>query len=304
MPIPDFQSIMLPLLEVISDGKEYTIAGSRDVLAGRFHLTDEEVNQKLPSGVANTFYNRLAWAKIYLERSGLLLKVRRGVFKISEQGKTVLLSPPKKINIAYLEQFEAFKGFRDKASDEPDANLKLSESQEPKATPEEALDLAYKNLRDDLASQLLNQIKGSHPSFFEKLVVDLMLKMGYGGPGDNAGTVTSYGGDNGIDGIINEDMLGLDVIYLQAKRWGNTVGRPEIQKFVGALVGKRARKGVFLTTSSFSSEAIEYAASIDAKIVLIDGIKLSQLLIDFDVGVSSSQTYTIKRIDHDYFEGE
>ena len=304
MPIPDFQSIMLPLLELISDGKEYTIAGTRDLLAEKFHLTDEEVNQKLPSGVANTFYNRLAWAKIYLERAGLITKIRRGVFKISEPGKAVLLSPPKKINIAYLEQFEAFKGFRDKPSGEPDANLKLSEFQEPKATPEEALDLAYKNLRDDLASQLLNQIKASHPSFFEKLVVDLMLKMGYGGPGDNAGTVTSNGGDNGIDGIINEDMLGLDVIYLQAKRWENTVGRPDIQKFVGALVGKRARKGVFLTTSSFSSEAIEYAASIDAKIVLIDGFKLSQLLIDFDVGVSSSQTYTIKRIDHDYFEGE
>ena len=166
------------------------------------------------------------------------------------------------------------------------------------------MDLAYKELRDDLATQLLAQIKSSHPSFFEKLVVDLMLKMGYGGPGDDAGTVTSYGHDAGIDGVINEDTLGLDVIYLQAKRWDNTVGRPEIQKFVGALHGKRAKKGVFLTTSSFSADAIEYARAIDSKVVLIDGLKLSQLLIDFDVGVSTAQTYTIKRIDTDYFEAE
>lgn len=304
MPIPDFQSLMLPLLEHVADGDEYTIAGSRDVLADRYNMSEEERNQRLPSGAANTFYNRLAWAKTYLERAGLLIKVKRGVFKISTTGIKLLRNPPPRIDINYLQRFEAFNEFRKKTTDINTDSIESAVPKENEATPEEALDLAYKELRDDLATQLLSQIKSSHPSFFEKLVVDLMLKMGYGGPGDDAGTVTSYGHDGGIDGVINEDTLGLDVIYLQAKRWDNTVGRPEIQKFVGALHGKRAKKGVFLTTSSFSADAIEYARTIDSKVVLIDGLKLSQLMIDYDVGVSTAQTYTIKRIDTDYFETE
>lgn len=304
MAIPDFQTLMLPLLEFVADGSEFTIAGCRDVLADRYNMTEEERNQRLPSGAANTFYNRLAWAKTYLERAGLLVKVKRGVFKISESGSELLKNPPPKIDTLYLQRFAAFNEFRSKGTETSIDSDAVSLPKEVRATPEEALDIAYKNLRDDLAGQLLAQIKASHPSFFEKLVVDLMLKMGYGGPADNAGTVTSYGHDNGIDGVINEDTLGLDVIYLQAKRWENTVGRPEIQKFVGALHGKRAKKGVFLTTSSFSNEAIEYARAIDPKVVLIDGTKLSQLMIDFDVGVSTTQTYTLKRIDTDYFETE
>ena len=267
-------------------------------------LLKDEKNQKLPSGVANAFYNRLAWAKIYLERAGLISKVRHGVFKISPSGQSVLSKSPGKINISYLEQFPEFAAFKNKTASTETSDPTPSNDQDASVTPEEALDLAYKKLRDDLANQLLSQIKSSHPSFFEKLVVDLMLKMGFGGPNENAGIVTPYGGDEGIDGIINQDQLGLDVIYLQAKRWENTVGRPEIQKFVGALFGKKAKKGVFLTTSSFSAEARDYASSIDAKIVLIDGAKLAQLMIDFGVGVSSSQTYIIKRIDHDYFESE
>ena len=203
MSIPDFQSLMLPLLKHIADGGEYTIAGMRDVLAGQLGLTEEELNEKLPSGVANTFYNRLAWAKIYLERAGLITKVRRGVLKISPSGHSVLTSPPEKINISYLEQFPEFKGFRDKATATQISDPQSEDVQNVRATPEEALDLAYKSLRDDLANQLLNQIKSSHPSFFEKLVVDLMLKMGFGGPNENAGIVTPYGGDGGIDGIIN-----------------------------------------------------------------------------------------------------
>lgn len=304
LSIPDFQTLMLPLLELVSDGNEYTIAGCRDVLADRFSMTEEERNQRLPSGAANTFYNRLAWAKTYLERAGLLVKVKRGVFTISETGAKVLKNSPAKIDTSYLQRFTAFNEFRSKSTESSIEDNSISLPKEVRATPEEALDIAYKNLRDDLAGQLLAQIKASHPSFFEKLVVDLMLKMGYGGPDDNAGTVTSYGHDNGIDGVINEDTLGLDVIYLQAKRWENTVGRPEIQKFVGALHGKRAKKGVFLTTSSFSNEAIEYAKAIDPKVVLIDGARLSQLMIDFDVGVSTAQIYTLKRIDSDYFDTE
>jgi restriction system protein len=304
LPIPDFQSLMLPLLEHVADGAEYTIAGSRDKLADRYNMTEEELSQRLPSGAANTFYNRLAWAKTYLERAGLLIKIKRGVFKISETGIDLLRNPPERIDINYLQRFDAFNEFRKKPADINTDNVEPPVPTKNEATPEEALDLAYKDLRDDLATQLLAQIKSSHPSFFEKIVVDLMLKMGYGGPGDDAGTVTSYGHDSGIDGMINEDTLGLDVIYLQAKRWDNTVGRPEIQKFVGALHGKRAKKGVFLTTSNFSADAIEYAKAIDSKVVLIDGLKLSQLLIDYDVGVSTAQTYTIKRIDTDYFDTE
>lgn len=295
---------MLPLLEHVADGAEYTIAGSRDVLADRYSMTEEERSQRLPSGAANTFYNRLAWAKTYLERAGLLVKVKRGVFKISQSGTELLRNSPERIDINYLQRFDEFNEFRNKVTDIKAEACEPSVSKDGNATPEEALDLAYRDLRDDLATQLLAQIKASHPSFFEKLVVDLMLKMGYGGPTEDAGTVTAYGHDNGIDGIINEDTLGLDVIYLQAKRWENTVGRPEIQKFVGALHGRRAKKGVFLTTSNFSADAIEYARAIDPKVVLIDGTKLSQLLIDFDVGVSAVQTYTIKRIDTDYFETE
>jgi restriction system protein len=304
LPIPDFQSLMLPLLEHVADGSEYTIAGSRDILADRYNMTDEERSQRLPSGAANMFYNRLAWAKTYLERAGLLIKIKRGVFKISDTGLELVQNPPDRIDISYLQRFDAFNEFRKKSSGNASENIEPSIPQENEATPEESLDLAYKDLRDDLATQLLSQIKSSHPSFFEKLVVDLMLKMGYGGPGDDAGTVTPYGHDGGIDGLINEDALGLDVIYLQAKRWDNTVGRPEIQKFVGALHGKRAKKGVFLTTSNFSADAIEYVRAIDSKVVLIDGLKLSQLLIDYNVGVSTAQTYTIKRIDTDYFEME
>jgi restriction system protein len=295
---------MLPLLEHIADGGEHTIAASRDVLADRYNMTEEERNQRLPSGTANTFYNRLAWAKTYLERAGLIIKIKRGVFKISNTGIDLLKNPPERIDINYLRRFEAFEEFRKQTVETNDDITEKPLSSESGITPEEALDLAYKDLRDDLATQLLAQIKSSHPSFFEKLVVDLMLKMGYGGPGDDAGTVTSYGQDGGIDGVINEDTLGLDVIYLQAKRWESTVGRPEIQKFVGALQGKRAKKGVFLTTSNFSADAIEYAKAIDSKVVLIDGLKLSELLMDYGVGVSTSQTYTIKRIDTDYFESD
>ncbi len=293
---------MLPLLEHVADGGEYTLAGSRDVLVHRLKLTPEERDQRLPSGAVNTFYNRLAWAKTYLERAGLLLKVKRGVFKISSSGIAVLRDPPERIDINYLQRFESFNTFRQRTADSDVEAAVLVTSTASDATPEEALELAYKELRDNLASQLLVQIKASHPSFFEKLVVDLMLKMGYGGPGDDAGTVTSYGRDGGIDGMINEDRLGLGVIYLQAKRWEETVGRPEIQKFVGALHGHRAKKGVFLTTSQFSMDALEYAKAIDPKVVLIDGAKLTQLMIDYDVGVSTAQVYQIKRVDSDYFE--
>lgn len=303
MPVPDFQTLMLPLLSHVADGHEHTIAASRDILADQFNLTEEERKQRLPSGAANNFYNRLAWAKTYLERAGLITKIKRGVFTISPRGREVLAAPPERITIAFLQQFPEFEEFRKKGTTNEDSTNTPSTPVHAE-TPEEELENAYQKLRSELAAELLLQVRNAHPSFFEQLVVDLMLKMGYGGPGDDAGNVTSYGSDGGIDGIINEDSLGLDVVYLQAKRWENTVGRPEIQKFVGALHGKRAKKGVFLTTSNFSNEAIEYVKTIDPRVVLIDGKKLAQLMIDFDVGVSTAHTYNIKKVDSDYFDAE
>lgn len=293
--IPDFQSMMLPLLRLAGDGQEHSVAAVRVPLAEDFGLTEQECKELLPSGQQSRFNNRVAWAKVYLERAGLLTKTRRGHFRISPRGLEILQQPPQSINIAYLKQFPEFDEFRSKSASPQDP------TPAEEATPEETLQVAYQRIRDSLAAELLDQVKAATPEFFERLVLDLMLKMGYGGSREEAGALTEPGADAGIDGIINEDQLGLDVIYLQAKRWENTVGRPEIQKFVGALHGKRAKKGVFLTTSTFSPDALDYASTIDPKVVLIDGTRLAQLMIDFNVGVSLNQLYEIKRIDSDYF---
>ncbi|MCY2990770.1 MAG: restriction endonuclease [Planctomycetota bacterium] len=288
MAIPDFQSMMLPLLRFAAAGGEHSVAESRSPLGDQFGLTDDERAELLPSGQQSRFNNRLAWAAVYLERAGLFAKTRRGHFKITPRGTEVLADPPERIDISFLKRFAEFVDFRTKPP-----------GVEP--TPEETLQAAYQTIRDTLAAEILAIVKASSPSFFERLVLDLMLKMGYGGSREKAGSLTNDGADAGIDGIINEDQLGLDVIYLQAKRWENTVGRPEIHRFVGALHGQRAKKGVFLTTSTFSHDAIEYVASIDPKVVLIDGLNLAQLMIDFNVGVRRSQLFEIKKIDSDYF---
>lgn len=300
MAIPDFQAIMLPLLDFAADGSEHSMLDARTALAGMFGLTEAERQELLPSGQQTCFSNRVAWAKIYLERAGLLDKTRRGHFIISARGRQVLNDPPEEINIRYLQQFPGFKEFRQRAAD---ASSEPVEDPSQTETPEEALEQAYRQIREDLAAELLEQVTTVSPRFFERLVLDVMLKMGYGGfSGD--GTVSPPGADGGIDGVIQEDRLGLDFIYLQAKRWGSPVGRPEIQKFVGALHGQRARKGVFITTSAFTQEALTYAAGIDSKVVLIDGLRLAQLMIDYNVGVSPASTYEIKRIDSDYFAEE
>ncbi|MGI6416026.1 MAG: restriction endonuclease [Thermoguttaceae bacterium] len=295
MAIPDFQSMMLPLLRFAADGAEHSVAESRSPLGDQFGLTDDERAELLPSGQQSRFNNRVAWAKVYLERAGLVAKTRRGHFKITPRGTEVLADPPERIDISFLKRFPEFDDFRAKPTEPPGVETVDDE------TPEETLQAAYQTIRDTLASEILAMVKASPPCFFERLVLDLMLKMGYGGSREKAGSLTNEGADAGIDGIINEDQLGLDVIYLQAKRWENTVGRPEIHRFVGALHGRRAKKGVFLTTSTFSHDAIEYVASIDPKVVLIDGLNLAQLMIDFNVGVSRSQLFEIKKIDSDYF---
>lgn len=304
MSIPDFQTIMLPLLEFSADDREHSKAEAVEHLAAKFGLTEEERKTLLPSGRQRVFDNRVGWARTYMVKAGLLESMRRGFWRITAQGQQVLTHRPPRIDIKYLGQFAKFREFRDKRREsrhQAEESPAAEQGFDAGATPEEALEAAYQRLRQDLADELLEMVRKCSPSFFERLVVDLLVKMGYGGTRQDAGQAIGRSGDEGIDGIIKEDRLGLDAIYLQAKRWDGVVGRPEVQKFAGALQGHRARKGVFITTSSFSKEAEDYVARIDSRIILIDGQQLVRLMIDHDVGVSTAASYEIKRIDQDYF---
>jgi len=302
MAIPDFQTMMLPLMRHCADGQEHSITDTVNALGDHFRLTDEERKALLPSGVQQVLRNRVAWAKSHLKMAGLLANPRRGIYQITPRGQEVLAKSPKAINLRFLLQFPEYVAFRAKHRerseevDEPETNHG--------ATPEEALETAYAKIRDDLAADILQRLKTCSPTFFERLVVEVIVKMGYGGSRQDAGKAIGRSGDGGIDGMIKEDKLGLDAIYIQAKRWENTVGRPEIQKFVGALTGQRARKGLFITTSDFSVAAHDYVSRIETKVVLIDGETLAQLMIDHNVGVSTITTYELKKIDTDYFTEE
>lgn len=299
MPIPDYQTTMLPFLRLVSDGSEHSLRDTIEALAGEFKLTDEERRELLPSGQQEVFVNRVGWARTYLKKAGLLQSTRRGFFQITDRGLKLLSQKMERIDGKVLDQFPEFRAFKELRK-QPVVNGE-NEELEQNRTPEEVLERAYQNLRSDLAADLLAQIKQSPPAFFERLVVELLVKMGYGGSRKDAGRAIGKRGDEGIDGIIKEDRLGLDIIYIQAKRWDGTVGRPEIQKFAGALQGQRARKGIFITTSEFSRDAHDYATRIDSKIVLIDGEQLAQMLIDHNIGVAPVASYEIKRVDLDYF---
>lgn len=301
MAIPDYQTCMLPLLRHLADGVEHTLREAEESLAQHFNLTPGERAELLPSGQQGIFKNRVGWARTYLKKAGLLESPKRGVFKITERGLTTLASNPPKVDVKYLEQFPEFMAFREISRPENGSAASV-EVPQTKTTPEEAIELAYQGLREELAAELLSRILACSPTFFEQLVVELLVKMGYGGSRRDAGERIGQTGDGGIDGIIKEDRLGLDTIFIQAKRWQGSVGRPEIQKFVGALQGQRAKKGVFITTSSYTTEAADYATRIDTKVVLIDGKQLASLMIDFEVGVAPAATYVVKRIDSDYFE--
>lgn len=293
---------MLPLLRHASDGEEHQLKDAVQKLARDFNLSEAEVNEFLPSGQQPVFINRIGWARTYLKKAGLLSSPRRGYFKITSRGRTVLQESPSEINVKYLERFPEFVEFRTARKDATDESGGQGEIEANSAqTPHEALETAYERLRLELAAEILQTLKASDPALFENIVVELLVKMGYGGSRKDAGKAIGRSGDEGIDGIIKEDHLGLDNIYVQAKRWDATVGRPEIQKFAGALQGQRARKGIFITTSDFSREAQEYVSRIDSKIVLIDGKTLSHLMIDFGVGVTPVATYELKKIDSDYF---
>jgi restriction system protein len=302
MAVPDFQAIMLPLLELTGDKQEHSLRQTIETLADGFKLTDQERRELLPSGRQATFDNRVGWARTYMKKAGLLESTRRGYFRITQRGLEVLDQNPPEINIAFLRQFPEFVEFQTARRGEPtpSGGQAPAESQ----TPEEEIEAAYQNLTETLASELLQTIKSQSPAFFERIVIDLLVKMGYGGTRKDAGQAVGRTGDGGIDGIIKEDRLGLDIVYIQAKRWDSTVSRPEIQKFAGALQGQRARKGIFITTSDFSRAAQDYVSRIDNTIILIDGDTLAQLMIDYNIGVAPVASYELKRIDLDYFAEE
>lgn len=299
MAIPDFQTLTLPVLRYFGDEKAHSKDEVLSVLGKEFGLSDEELGELLPSGRQSRFDNRVAWAKSYLKQAGLLDNVARGMHRITPRGMKVLSDPPARIDLKFLERFDEYKAFKNRSGKKSYVNTDVTAIQE--STPEELLETGYKELRANLAGELLLRVKAGSPAFFERLVVELLVRMGYGGTREDAGEVLGKSGDGDIDGIINEDRLGLDVIYLQAKRWEGDVGRPEIQKFVGALAGHKANKGVFLTTSGYSKEARVYAGQINAKLVLIDGPMLAELMIDYGLGVATVTSYEIKRVDSDYF---
>jgi restriction system protein len=304
MSIPDFQTIMLPLLQFISDRQEHSLRESIEFLAVHFKLTEEERKERLPSGQQAVFDNRVGWARTYLMKAGLLEAPRRGYFKITDRGLKVLEKKPQFINVPFLKQFPEFLEFHSsKQSSDTTIGTDVTVSSDSR-TPAEVLEYSYETIRKELASEILSRLKTGSPQFFEKVVVELLVKMGYGGSRTDAGQAVGKSGDGGIDGIIKEDRLGLDVIYIQAKRWDGAVGRPEIQKFVGALQGQKAKKGVFITTSTFTKEARDYVTVIDNKVVLIDGEQLAQLMIDYNLGVFTAAVYEVKKIDSDYFSEE
>ena len=302
--IPDYQTLMLPVLKSVADGKEHKFREIADSIAKNFGLTEEELGCRLPSGNQSIFDNRVGWAKTYLKKACLIEYKGKGVLKITERGKQVLKDSPKKIDNKFLKQYDEFNEFQNKVN--PKEEKQETETDYKNQTPEELIETAFHDFQKSLAEELLDKIRNVSPSFFEKLVVALLVKMGYGGSIKDAGQAIGRTGDEGIDGIIKEDKLGLDVIYIQAKRWkeNNVIGRPEIQKFVGALAGQGAKKGVFITASSFTKEALDYKPMNDTKVILIDGMKLANLMIEYNLGVAQLHCYELKKLDNDYFDEE
>lgn len=298
MAVPDFQSFFKPLLDVAADGKEHSMKEARELVSKAMSLSDQDMNEMLPSGNQKIFDNRIAWAKSYFVQAKVLEAPQRGYFRITQRGLDLHKQGLQRIDVKILNLFSEFVEFHKQRSPKPPDIPPGAE------TPEESLLKAYEDIRHNLISEILERIKNNSPRFFENLVIDLMVTMGYGGSRADAGKAVGSSGDEGIDGIIKEDRLGLDVVYIQAKRWEGTVGRPEIQKFVGALHGKRAKKGVFITTGKFSDDAVRYVETIDPKVILIDGRTLAELMIDYGLGTTTTATYNVRRIDSDYFVEE
>lgn len=311
MTIPDFQSVMRPLLAILADGEEKTVQTIRDTLARQFELTEEELEERLPSGRDRIYRNRVGWALTHLKGASVIESPRRGVYRITNRGRRVLADTPEteRVDLRTLSAFEEYRQFR---SQNGSADATTSATSGPgtatgepdtvsAGTPTERIEAAWGELRAALAADLLDRVREQPPEFFEQVVLDVLQAMGYGGSRGDSAERLGRSGDGGVDGVIREDKLGLDLIYVQAKRWADTVGRPHIQQFVGALDGQRASKGVFITTSTFSRDAFEYADAVNPRVILIDGKQLAELMIDHDVGVSVEMTYRIRRVDLDYF---
>jgi restriction system protein len=309
MSIPSHEEAMLPVLQTLANGEEQHRRALAESMANHFSLTADERAQMLSSGKAPRILSRTGWALTYLKQAGLVGSPRRGTYEITSAGKDVLAAAPVSIDNDFLMRFEGFRDFRARSRPEEATSVIATEApsrvrpqrigEEP---PDEALDSAYNRLRATVEAELIETVKRADPAFFEELVIDLLVHMGYGGNRAEAARAVGRSGDGGIDGVIDEDRLGLDSIYVQAKRWESCIGRPEIQKFAGALQGQRATKGIFLTTSTFSKDAEEYAQRIGTRIVLVDGRRLAALMFEHDVGVSPKRTYTVKDIDSDYFD--
>jgi restriction system protein len=302
MAIPNYEKIMLPLFKITADEKEHTLEEVSDTLAEQFSLTEADRKELLASGRQGRFDNRVGWAKTALKKAGLIDNPRRGIFLITEQGLQLLKSNPAKIDVQLLMQYPGFKEYQT-PSREVDKTIEET-GEKDRQTPEEVLEANYQELRRTLAKELIDRIMICSPKFFERLVVDLLVKMGYGGSRKDAGEAIGQSGDGGIDGIIKEDKLGLDALYIQAKRWNGTVGRPIVQAFAGSLEGQKAKKGILISTSQFSQDAKDYVTRIEKRIILIDGEQLAQYMIDNNVGVAEMVTYPIKRVDLDYFDEE
>jgi restriction system protein len=301
--VPDFQTLMLPLLQILSDGHEHVLRDTINQLSDQFHLTEEEKTELLPSGNQPIIDNRVGWARTYLKKAQLLENPRRAILKISDAGRKLLDTKPQRIDVKYLKTLPGFKEWHDSFSSKDDSEAVVEKTEiESGKTPEELLEYSFLSIKAQLASELLDKVKSCPPAFFEFLVVDLLIRMGYGGSRKEAGQVLGRSGDGGIDGLIKEDKLGLDTIYIQAKRWENQVTIHLVRDFAGSLLGQKAKKGIFITTSSYPASAKEFATSIEPKIILIDGKELAELMIEYNVGVATKKTYDVKRLDTDYFE--
>lgn len=308
MPIPDYQTLMLPVLKRAASGAPIRVPEVEDGIASEFSLSDDEREQMLPSGRQKVLHNRIHWAKFYLSKAGLVATPQRGYFQATEAGRKLLATNPLRIDVDLLLGYPAFAEFQQSSTNKnrdsdgvtggtPTTSLVSN------TTPEEQVEAAYDEVLSVLRTELLERILQNSPSFFEHVIVDLLIAMGYGGSRRSAATQLGRTGDGGVDGVINEDRLGLDRLYVQAKRYAppNTIGRPDVQGFLGSLVGLGATKGVFVTTSSFSLQATEFVRHLPQRIILIDGDRLADLMIEHDIGVRLNRAIEFKRIDEDFF---
>lgn len=304
MPVPDFQTIMRPLLECHADGAEHEIAATRAQIADYFALSPEDRNERIPSGRVTTLQNRVGWAATYLFRAGLMERPRRAHYRITERGRQVLAANPERVDLSVLSEFEEFVDFRRTTAKSTSEQTGAGHLSTDSATAEERIGAGYEELRSALSADLLERVREQSWEFFERLVLEVLRKMHYGGPEGSVERLGGHGSDGGVDGVIREDALGLELIYVQAKSWAKPVGRQEIQNFIGALHGKQASKGIFITTSRFTPDAREYAKTVPFRVILLDGRELAELMIDHDVGVATRETYEIKKMDLSYFNSE